>query len=1070
MDLNHVGTAPAWRRRARLLAYGVSALALGAVVGALPAYAADAPKTVAAGAAGEKPKAAKGSEELVVTGFRQSLQSAQQIKQLSPVFVDSVTAADISALPDRSVTEALQRIPGVAIDRFAAGRDPDHFSVEGNGVVVRGLTSVLSEINGRDSFSATNGRGLNFQDVPSELMAGVDVFKSPSADMIEGGIAGTVNLRTRLPFDAPGMVLAASGEASYGDFVKKWAPTGVLFFSNRWNTSAGEFGIMLNAVRSELYSRSDGQQISDWGRRFIDSNGNLINGTPAPGAAAPTGDKVIFLPRGASFREDTFDHIRTGYGAAGQWRSNDHTMEATLNFLRSDTKQAWTEHEMEIATDNVTSNGDSTNVAGTSLSFDSNGLFTSGTITGNTGWRSDQFGAAPRTPINGLQSNNQKRDVLQNNHVSDYSANFKWTPNDNWDFQADYQHVEAKVTDLDATLWTSTYQNAQIQLRGSDIPVVNFLPPSTNGTVLNCPKPSQNCPNYYNAPHDSFSDPFNSFNRAAMDHIEDSTGDENAFRIDAERKFGGDHFITAIRAGYRFTDRDETTRYSTYNWGVVTEQWGNGGPIWLDQSVGGQQLASQYQTWAFSNFMRGAVPVPTGNQPRLYYTPNIAQHYDQFAAFALAYASAWEASGHWVPLAARSGVVAGTPFLPGEINPVDEKTHAGYVMAKYNWGMGNGWSVDGNIGVRYFHTDRVTQGFLSFPVTNFPNCNVTTNVPQYCQLVSPTTQAQAIAFQNGANVNRDSKTSFDYWLPSWNMKVDIGGGKLFRFAISKGVSFPDIGLTRNFYNVQLSSLATNIFNGSPEALVQAGNPFLKPQSAWSYDASFEWYFGKVGQISFSAFYKNLKDVISNGTVSTTLTNNGATFPVIVTTAINAPGTGKIKGFEIAYQQAFTMLPSPFDGLGINANYTYIDSTGVAQSTLSETDPNVAAGRIANLDTTKLPLQGLSKHNFNVSPFYEKGKIAVRLAYSWRSRYLLTTRDVIVPFAPIMQESMGTLDGSVFFAVNPHVKVGVQGVNLLNSMTRTSSVLNINGDGSLLTGPRSWFMDDRRYTFIVRGTF
>jgi hypothetical protein len=80
------------------------------------------------------------------------------------------------------VTEALQRVPGVSINRFAAGVDPDHFSVEGSGVVVRGLNFVRSELNGRDTFSANNGRALSFADVPSELMGGVDVFKSPSAD------------------------------------------------------------------------------------------------------------------------------------------------------------------------------------------------------------------------------------------------------------------------------------------------------------------------------------------------------------------------------------------------------------------------------------------------------------------------------------------------------------------------------------------------------------------------------------------------------------------------------------------------------------------------------------------------------------------------------------------------------------------------------------------------------------------------------------------------------------------------------------------------------------------------
>ena len=137
--------------------------------------------------------------EIVVTGLRQSIQTSQEFKQNAEVIVDSISAVDIGALPDRSVTEALQRIPGVAIDHLFAPSDTNRFSAEGSGVTVRGLTQVRSELNGRDVFSARNTRGLSFEDVPAELMAGVDVFKNPSADMIEGGIAGTVNLRTRKP-------------------------------------------------------------------------------------------------------------------------------------------------------------------------------------------------------------------------------------------------------------------------------------------------------------------------------------------------------------------------------------------------------------------------------------------------------------------------------------------------------------------------------------------------------------------------------------------------------------------------------------------------------------------------------------------------------------------------------------------------------------------------------------------------------------------------------------------------------------------------------------------------------
>src|SRR5690348_522415 len=112
-------------------------------------------------------------EAVQVQGIRASVMRAQDIKRDASTFVDSVTAQDIGALPDRSVTETLSRIPGVTIDRFLAVGDPEHFSAEGNGVQVRGLTQVRSELNGRDIFSANGGHALSFQDVPSELMSGV---------------------------------------------------------------------------------------------------------------------------------------------------------------------------------------------------------------------------------------------------------------------------------------------------------------------------------------------------------------------------------------------------------------------------------------------------------------------------------------------------------------------------------------------------------------------------------------------------------------------------------------------------------------------------------------------------------------------------------------------------------------------------------------------------------------------------------------------------------------------------------------------------------------------------------
>jgi TonB-dependent receptor len=1065
------------------LKYGVSALALGAMLIAAPALAqaqakpADDAQTV---------------DEVVVTSIRQSLKSSQQLKQSSEIIGDSITAEDIGALPDRSVTEALQRIPGVAINRFAAGVDPDHFSSEGSGVVVRGLNFVRSELNGRDTFSANNGRALSFADVPSELMGGVDVFKSPSADMIEGGISGTVNLRTRLPFDSKKRLLSLSAETSYGDFVKRWAPTYSALYSDQWDTEAGTFGLLLSAVNSRLYTRADGTQVSNFGCRTNFTAAQTAN----PAAVdCPQGGKGVWFPRGAAFRSTETERERTGYAAAGQWRSNDDTMLATFQYLRSESTQQWTEHAMEIATDNVLAAGDSRPIDGTTFGVDSQGIFTNGIITGPQGWRDDQNNPTdPRTPSFGLQSNNITRGTDQKYLTSDYGFNFKWTPNDQWGVAFDYQHVDSKVDMIDAGIWASSFQNLDLKLNGSDMPVFSFLPPSSGASIPQCSPPSGSCSTYFRDPYASFQSPHNSFWRSAMDHIEQSEGQEDAAKVDIDYRFAENSWLDSARVGVRWAERDQTTRFSAYNWGVLSEIWGGGGPVWMDDPVngspttaGGSSTAAQSVLYPFRDFMRGEVPAPTGLDARPFYGDNIAENYAAYSAFGLAVGDEWRprmldgCPQNWVPLAQRCDVVAGTPFRPGEINPINEKTKSAYAMLRFKHEFDGDVRVTGNVGLRYTKTDRKASGFLVFSRAN-PTSEVdcqdqiaeyaadpTTSPPTDFCLLTPQARNNARAFANGATTPTEAKTSQEYWLPSLNIKVALPNALQLRFGASKTIAPPDIGLVRNYYNVglDLSDVGiTGVNNDVISGNVTVGNPYLKPTQAFNLDASAEWYFAPVGSLTVAAFYKELKDVATNSTERVSQTNNGVTYDVAVTTPGNSDVKAKVKGFEVAYQQFYDFLPKPFDGFGINANYSYIHSKGVPQSTLSATDPDVAAGRVSTVDTSLLPLQGLSKHNANFAAIYEKGKISARLAYNWRSDFLLTVRDVIVPFAPIMNEATGQLDGSLFYTVNDTVKIGVQGVNLTNEVTRTTQVLN----DDLLKAGRSWFMNDRRYTFVLRASF
>jgi TonB-dependent receptor len=1012
-------------------------------------------------------------EEVVVTGIRGSLETSQQIKRDANVFVDSVTAEDIGALPDRSVTEALQRVPGVAISRFAAGSDPDHFSVEGSGVVVRGLSFVRSELNGRDTFTANNGRELSFSDVSPELMGGVDVYKNQSAEMIEGGLAGTVNLRTRVPFDSNGRVFAASAEGSYADFAEEWKPTFSALYSDRWETGIGEFGFLANVVNSQLATRSDGVHASNFRLR------NDFVGQDLPDGAE------VWAPRGGAFRSQTFDRERRGVGSALQWASNDDEWLATAQFLRSDSRQAWTEHVVETATDLV---GDAFRpVEGTQFEFGQDGVFTRGIITDEvTGWRADQTdgtveGQRNRTPTSGMQHNVIRRDVDQKYVTSDYGFNLKWTPNDQWGFNFDYQHVDSTVENVDVGLWGSFFANVAVDLTGSK-PDIRLLPPSLTGAGAN------DADAY-------FSNPANYFWRSAMDHMEDSEGQEDAVRFDVNRNFDDADWIDSVRFGARATNRDQTTRFTTYNWGRISEIWGNSGPVWFDEPVDGvpssevgspahqgSASANRAGAFPFANFMRGSVSVPA--HP-LFWTGNLASDYSAASEYIRLLNSEWETGdAGWRPMPNRTtdDLISGTPFRPNEINDVSEDTRALYVQLNFGHEFANGRSLSGNVGVRYVRTESDSAGFVAFPVgtglTTEVQCAEQAANPQpgqtlapFCAL-SPAERQRVRNFANGAVVPQVTSKTYDNYLPSLNLKYNLTDDQIVRFGYSQAISRPEMGLLRN-YLTQPENEPVPLDPNNPDGQDvfsgyrgESGNPELEPMRSRQYDLSWEWYFSRVGTLTIAGFYKELNDVITNGFRDQTYTNNGETFTLQVRGPVNSDSTGRIKGVEFAYQQFYDFLPGLWSGFGVQANYSYIDSSGVEQSNLSTDDPNGPGVNEPVVDTSLLPLVGLSKHNANFALIFEKGPVSTRLAYNWRSEFLLTTRDVIVPFAPIMNEDTGQLDGSFFYTVNDNVKVGIQGVNLLNEVTKTSQVLN----DELLMAGRSWFVNDRRYSAVLRVTF
>lgn len=181
-------------------------------------------------------------EEIVVTGQRASLGAAARIKRDSDNVVDSIVADDIGKFPDRTVAGALQRVPGVQV------------VVGGNNEIVnpiiRGLGDVLTTLDGRQIFTGV-GRGFSYQDLPAEALAGADVYKTSSAQLIEGGVVGVIDLKLHKPFDFDGFTIAANARGIYSRNTEKVSPIAGILVSNRWDTGAGEFGLLANVSYSD---------------------------------------------------------------------------------------------------------------------------------------------------------------------------------------------------------------------------------------------------------------------------------------------------------------------------------------------------------------------------------------------------------------------------------------------------------------------------------------------------------------------------------------------------------------------------------------------------------------------------------------------------------------------------------------------------------------------------------------------------------------------------------------------------------------------------------------------------
>jgi TonB-dependent receptor len=824
-------------------------------------------------------------ETVIVTGLKSSLSAAEQIKRTSFNVVDSIVAEDIGKFPDQSVGDALQRIPGVQVSRN---------NNQVTGVNIRGLPNVVTTLNGDEIFTTT-GRGYAFQNLPAEVLAGLNVYKSTSADQIEGGIAGLIDVRTHRPFDFEGFQLAAAISGTYGTDTGKLSPKGNLLISDRWRTSAGEFGVLLNVTANyEWYNYPTVWEDTPHNARPVSETG----------LAQP-----VYVPMMGSVTAQG----QRSYPEANlslQWRPTDG-VEVYADVIYSGWKQrsgdvfffSTTADNLPLSNVVLTPNGCVT------LFYDSGCLVQSATVGGP--------GGHPYTA-----TSTQAHDFTQNDFHGAIGTKIEkgpWSADGEFSLTTSAGHDTREIIDVNIP---NEVVNLQSNVNGHGVWDLSIAPTDPSIFYLQ-----------------------NLFESWSVSH-----GVQFAWAGHVKYDFGETGFIRSIEGGVRYADRKANSE------GV---QGGGQGYCVPSLTVVGACASGAYKASAiftdpafWQTFRGGEGNAATFMAPSINYLLENTQAIRQ----------AYKAN------------LAGLPLDPANSFRDTEDTEAFWLQAQYHIDLGP-IPVDGQIGGRYVSTSRRMTGtdITNIPaVTNTGTTPVTLNGKTYNPgdvIVPGYRQLTPFAIPN----------TVDDFLPSVSAVAHLTDELQLHASFGKSLSRPDFAAL----NPALTTTPPTI---NRQGGGSKGNANLSPIRSTAYDVSLEYYFEGGGSVSVAGFYHNVSGYILPVTYTELYdpgycaangisTSGGLTgMCAIRISTSESSGKGYIEGMELSGQKFFDFLPGAWSGLGVQANYTWIQSEAPIPGQNGMPDRN---GELTQV----------SKNNASFMLMYEKYGLSVRLAATYRSKYI-----------------------------------------------------------------------------------
>ena len=843
-------------------------------------------------------------DTISVTGYRASVEKALDIKRGEAGVVDAIVAEDIGKFPDLNLAESLQRIPGVVITRDAGegrnisvrGLGPDYTRVRINGL------EALSTVGGSDgSGGANRSRGFDFNVFASDLFSQLIVRKTASAEVEEGSLGATVDLRTARPFDYDGFTFTSSWQAGYNDASGSTSPRLAALVSNTW--ADGRFGALLSVAYNERKAVEEGTGTVRW------ANGTSNGGFHASSPFAQALSAGTFHPRFPRYTLMEHDQERIGVTASLQFKPTDRTRFA-LDGLYSKIDAIRDEKYIEA------------------YSFSNSGA---------TG---------------------KRETVVRSGEVRDGALVYGVF--DDVDLRAENRHDE----------WSTVFK--QLSLEGEHEFTDNFKITGRFGTSRSTHEnPVQATIMMDKLNVDGYSyDYRGNLYKPVFDYGIDPTN-------------GSGWTLSTIRLRQNYVENDFDTGQLDFNWNISPGFRLKGGVLAKDYGFSSREFRRGATESNVPTFSDGTRIVPAGLTE-------------------LASLKGLSGSpGTWVvpdftALASLFGVFSGTgTFAMAQYAPstrsVDEEDRGGYLQGEFSADLGP-VPVSGNFGVRHVRTRQSSTG---------------------------------IAVVNGTSIPTTVAREYSDTLPSFNLVAEVTPDFLIRLGAAKVMARPGLGSLTPGVPVSVSGAART---------VSAGNPLLDPIRAKTADLGFEWYFDDGALVGLGLFYKDIESFIQNTRETRSYASSGLPASLldgttanvsddfVFTVPINTPG-GELTGFEANYVQPFTFLPGKWGNLGMQLNYTYVDSQ--IQYLLS-------SGAAAQ----KTSLTGLSKHSWNATLFYEGTRFSGRVSATNRDDYLIQVPGTEVGFNSEAngvhgQSGTTTVDASVRWKLNEQFEISLEGINLTN---------------------------------------